>query len=82
MSKLTNPLKDKYLFNYITSFLKSCNKCDSLDYVNYINVCCLCKDFYCEKCNSTEMKYHGYYDETNHKYCHSCGRKYFSYYYK
>jgi|SaaInlStandDraft_2_1057019.scaffolds.fasta_scaffold328749_2 hypothetical protein len=82
MSTLKNPLKDKYLFNYITSFLKICKKCNNYDYINYINVCCICKDFYCEKCNSTEMKYHGYYDETNHKYCNSCGKKYFSYYYK
>jgi len=62
------------------NYLKSCNKCGAYDYINYVNVCCMCKDFYCETC-SKEMKYHGYYDETDRKYCNPCGKKYFAYHY-
>ena len=80
MPQLKNPLHDKYLLNFISSFLKSCNKCNAYNYINSVNVCCMCKDFYCETC-SKEMKYHGYYDETHHKYCNPCGKKYFAYYY-
>jgi len=80
MSILINPLRDPYLLKFITSFLKLCDKCNRYDYINYVNVCCICKDFYCSTC-CKEMKYNGYYDETHHKYCNLCGKKYFPYYY-
>jgi len=80
MPKLTNPLHNKDLLIYISKFLKTCDKCNHYDYVNYVNVCCMCKIFFCSTC-CKDMKYHGYYDETDHKYCISCSRKYFPYYY-
>ena len=79
MPKLKNPLHDKYLLNYITKFLKMCDKCSEYDYINYVNVCCMCKIFFCSTC-CKEMRYHGYYDETEHKYCRLCSIKYFPYY--
>jgi len=80
MPKLTNPLHNKDLLIYISKFLKTCDKCNHYDYVNYVNVCCMCKKFYCSAC-CKEMIYHGYYDETERKYCLSCSKKYFPYYY-
>ncbi len=80
MPQLKNPLHDKYLLKFISSFLKSCDKCNRYGYINYANICCMCKNFYCEIC-SKEMKYHGYYDESIRKYCILCSKKYFPYYY-
>lgn len=81
MPKLKNPLLNPYLLTFILSYLKKCVKCDVYDNINYVNVCCMCKDFYCSTC-CKEMIYHGYYDETERKYCPSCSKKYFPFCYK
>ena len=70
-----NPI-DSYVVRYITEFLKQCDMCKRYDINNYINTCCMCSDFYCEKC-CKDLQYRGYHDETMRKYCKKCEKRYF-----
>ena len=61
-------------------FLKQCGNCKCFDIPNTkgVNTCEMCRTYYCNKCDN-QLQNMGCDDETTHRFCSKCIKKYFSY---
>lgn len=69
---------DKYVYRYITDYMKLCSHCNKYDIYKYEQTCCFCKIFYCTECTSKLTRNYNHY-ETTSNYCEICNVKCFEY---